>query len=583
MAVIKRRVVNDAVHPNDELADLPAILQRIFRARGIVARAALDKRLQALLPFHALKGIEDASARLGHAVIKQQRILVVGDFDVDGATSSALAVAALRAMGARYVEFLVPNRFEFGYGLTPGIVDVAARWQPHLIITVDNGMSSIDGVARANELGIDVLITDHHLPVPVLPAACAVVNPNQAGDVFLSKAMAGVGVIFYVMLALRQQLRQKEWFSSQGLNEPNMAHYLDLVALGTVADVVPLDHNNRIMVSQGLARMRQGLCRPGILALIQVAGRECSALRESDLGFAVGPRLNAAGRLDDMSLGIDCLLAETMEEALRLARELDELNQQRRLIEAEMSEQALLALKHVDNLHEGKTQAALPVALCLMDESFHQGVIGLLAGRLKDRYARPTIIFAPGDAGEIKGSARSIAQLNIRDVLAVVDGLHPGLIVKFGGHAMAAGLTLQAHSFQAFAQAFLTEVSRHVDAADCQGEILSDGPLASHDLTLALAKQLQEAGPWGQQFPEPVFDNRFEILEQRTVGKNHLKLALQHESGGEVIDAIMFNVDATQWPNHRARFLHAAYKLDINHYRNRESLQLMLLCISPVV
>ncbi len=555
------------------LASCPPFLQRIYAARGITHEAQLSKSLQHLLPFNLLTDIDKACARLEQALRTRQRILIVGDFDADGATSTTLAIATLRAMGAAHVESLVPNRFEFGYGLTPAIIEVAKKWRPHLIITVDNGIASIEGVDTANEAGIDVLITDHHLPAEVLPKACAIVNPNQVGDIFPSKSIAGVGVIFYLMLALRRQLIDNGWFREQEIAEPNMAQFLDLVALGTVADVVALDQNNRILVSQGVARIRQGHCRPGIQALIEVAGRNHSRLRESDLGFAIAPRLNAAGRLDDMSLGIECLLSDTLDKARKLASHLDELNQERRVIEAEMKEQAMLA---IDKLTKKLANANLPMALCLVDQSWHQGVIGILASRLKDRYHRPVIAFAVASESELKGSARSVPGLNIRDALAAVDKNNPGLITKFGGHAMAAGLSLAPQAFNDFQHAFISEVSKHIDIAQCEGEILTDGSLLFHELTLEMAMLLQQAGPWGQQFAEPCFDNIFEILEQRLVGQHHLKLTLKHPEGSEIIDAIAFNVDLNQWPNHRAKQVHIVYKLDINTYQNRTQLQLII-------
>ncbi|MBA2656095.1 MAG: single-stranded-DNA-specific exonuclease RecJ [Tatlockia sp.] len=550
------------------------LLQRIYMLRGLSSESQLDKRFQALLPFNTLTDIDKACIRLEQALRAQQRILIIGDFDADGATSTAVAICALRLMGATQVEFLVPNRFEFGYGLTPGIIDVAKKWRPDLIITVDNGIASFDGVEAANEAGIDVLITDHHLPAETLPKACAIVNPNQHGDCFASKSIAGVGVIFYVMLALRRHLINVNWFSSEQIPEPNMAQLLDLVALGTVADVVALDQNNRILVSQGLARIRQGLCRPGIKALIEIAGRDCARLRESDLGFAVAPRLNAAGRLDDMSLGIECLLTTDPAKATMLASQLDELNQERRVIEAEMKEQAMLAVdklsKKMENSHH------LPIALCLVDPTWHQGVIGILAGRLKERYHRPVIAFAVVNETELKGSARSVPGINIRDALAAVDRDNPGLITKFGGHAMAAGLSLTLESFDKFAEAFRAEIAKHLELSQCEGELLTDGSLHFSELTLETAHLLQQAGPWGQQFSEPCFDNIFEIVDQRLVGQHHLKLSLVHPDSANIIDAIAFNIDPKLWPNHRARKAHVAYKLDINVYQGRTRLQLLV-------
>lgn len=575
--LIKRR---DLSNDKTALKSLPPLLQRIYAARGIVAENQLDLSLKALLPFYDLRDIEKACLRLEDALLKQERILIIGDFDADGATSTALAVSALRAMGAKDVEFLVPNRFEFGYGLTPGIIGVAKKWKPKLIITVDNGISSIEGVDAANQENIDVLVTDHHLPGETLPNACAIVNPNQANDPFASKSIAGVGVIFYLMLALRRHLADHHYFTQMNLPEPNMALWLDLVALGTVADVVGLDQNNRILVSQGVARMRQGYCRPGIKALIEVSSRSLENLQESDLGFAVAPRLNAAGRLDDMSLGIECLLAEDSEKARLLAQELDALNKERRIIETEMKEQAFVLVNQMTQKME--STHSLPAALCLMDSSWHQGVIGILAGRLKDKFHRPVIAFAAVNEEEIKGSARSVAGLNIRDVLASVNKNHPGLIQKFGGHAMAAGLSLNPKAFSDFREAFVNEVEGLIGMADLQGCILTDGPLEASFLNLETAILLKEAGPWGQQFPEPCFDGIFHLLDQRLVGQNHLKLSLGLDQCETVFDGIAFHVDLNSWPNLRVNKVHIAYKLNINHYQNRQRLQLMIEALNPV-
>lgn len=557
------------------LPNVPNVLKRIYAARGITDGSQLDKQLQTLLPFNTLKGINEACLRLETALREQQRILIIGDFDADGATSTAVGITALRAMGAKFVEYLVPNRFEYGYGLTPAIVEVASKWQPHLIITVDNGIASFEGVETANQLGIDVLITDHHLPAETVPNACAIVNPNQQGCAFPSKSIAGVGVIFYVMLALRRHLINTHWFSEMNIAEPNMASFLDLVALGTVADVVGLDQNNRILVNQGMARIRQGLCREGIKALIEIAGRECSRLRESDLGFAIAPRLNAAGRLDDMALGIECLISIDRQQARNYCKQLDELNQERKQIEMEMKEQAMLALDKLSLNVDYKTNH-LPIALCLYDKTWHQGVIGILAGRMKERYHRPVIAFALVNDHELKGSARSVPDLNIRDVLAAVDKDHPGLITKFGGHAMAAGLSINIHSLDAFRNALIAEVNKHLELSQCEGELLTDGPLQPGEFNLETAQLIQQAGPWGQQFAEPVFDNVFEVLDQRLVGQNHLKMTLISSQGGEPMDAIAFNIDLKSWPNHRVKFIHAAYKLDINFFQGRTRLQLLI-------
>lgn len=572
---IKRR---DLPHLSPSLSVEHPVLQRVYAARGVRDNEALDTSLQSLLPFDALLGIDKAVKCLEQALEAQSRILIVGDFDADGATSSALAVSALRLMGASQVECLVPNRFEYGYGLTPEIIEVARKWHPHLIITVDNGIASFEGVARAKEVGIEVLITDHHLPAETLPEASAIVNPNQPNDAFLSKSIAGVGVIFYVMLALRRHLSQQGWFEKKGLPEPNMAQFLDLVALGTVADVVILDQNNRILVQKGLERIRQGLCRPGIQALIEIAKRRMDTLCESDLGFAIAPRLNAAGRLDDMSLGIDCLLAEHLDKARQLAEALDTLNTERRKIESDMKAQAVSLLERYTALYSESTDG-VPPALCLFEEGWHQGVIGILAGRLKERYHRPVIAFAKVSEQEMKGSARSVSGLNIRDLLAAVDKDHPGLILKFGGHAMAAGLSLKSPDFEVFKEALLSEMSKYQHVLTGR-EIWTDGALEAGDMTLAFARLLKNSGPWGQGFPEPVFDNVFEVLEQRLVGECHLKLTLRHQEDDLQVDAIAFQVDLKRWPNHRARFIHAAFKLDVNEYHGRVRLQLMIVAMN---
>ncbi|KTD78466.1 single-stranded-DNA-specific exonuclease RecJ [Legionella waltersii] len=574
--LIKRRQLPDSIV---NLQGLPDVLNRIFIARGITEASQLDKQLKALLPFNLLKGISEASLRLEQALRSHQRILIIGDFDADGATSTALGITALRALGAKHVEYLVPNRFEFGYGLTPAIVDVASKWKPDLIITVDNGIASFEGVERANQLGIDVLITDHHLPAESLPRACAIVNPNQPGCEFPSKSIAGVGVIFYVMLALRRQLASSNWFEEMNIAEPNMASFLDLVALGTVADVVGLDQNNRIMVNQGMQRIKQGLCREGIRALAEISGRDLTRLRETDLGFAIAPRLNAAGRLDDMSLGIECLITSNPQQARDFCQQLDELNQERKSIETEMKQQAMEALEKLSVIAENKK---LPVALCLHDKTWHQGVIGILAGRMKERFHRPVIAFASVSDEELKGSARSVSGLNIRDVLAAIDKDKPGLITKFGGHAMAAGLSIRPEVLGEFREALLNEVQKYLDVSQCEGEILTDGPLHLQEFTIETAKLIQEAGPWGQSFAEPVFDNVFEIIDQRLVGKHHLKLTLIPEQGQETIDAIAFNVDVNLWPNHRIKHVHVAYKLDINYYQGRSKLQLLVQALNSV-
>ncbi|MBE8717337.1 single-stranded-DNA-specific exonuclease RecJ [Cellvibrio polysaccharolyticus] len=567
--IIRRRPLVNAAPLS---ADMPLLLQRVYQARGVTDKTQLTNQLS-LLQKPQFKGMSEAVNIIADAIVAQARVMVIGDFDADGATSSALAVLALRAMGLQQVEFLVPNRFEFGYGLTPEIVAVAAESHPDLIITVDNGIASVEGVNAAKELGIAVVVTDHHLPGPVLPDADALVNPNQPGCNFPSKNLAGVGVIFYVMSALRAELRQMGWFEESGIAEPNMASFLDLVALGTVADVVPLDHNNRILVAQGLQRMRAGFARPGIKALLEVAGRQADKLVASDLGFIVGPRLNAAGRLDDMSLGIQCLLTDDEHLAKEMAMELDGLNRDRKAIESGMQQEALKMLQQL----EDKDASSLAWGLCLFDDCWHQGVIGILASRLKDRYHRPVIIFADAGDGLIKGSARSVPGLHIRDALDAVAAKHSGLLQKFGGHAMAAGMTLNRENFDAFSKAFDEEVRRHLDEDDLTAVLVSDGDLQPGDFNLNIASQLREAGPWGQHFPEPLFDGEFFILQQRLVGEKHLKLVLSPDAQGQQrLDAIAFNIDRAIWPAPMIKKARLAYRLDVNTFRGQQTVQLMV-------
>ncbi|HCU54221.1 MAG TPA: single-stranded-DNA-specific exonuclease RecJ [Gammaproteobacteria bacterium] len=558
------------------LPNLHPVLARVYAARHVASSAELEHTLELLQPPGLLKGMEAAVDLLARAIRNGLRLLIVADFDADGATSCALALRALRAMGAREVQFVVPNRFEYGYGLTPEIVAVAAQYQPDVLITVDNGISSIEGVQAAKALGMQVLITDHHLPAAELPLADAIVNPNQPGDDFPSKHLAGVGVIFYVMLALRSRLRSDGWFDERSVTEPNLARLLDLVALGTVADVVPLDHNNRILVAQGLKRINQGQACPGILALLKAAGRKPGRLAAADLGFVVAPRLNAAGRLTDMSLGIECLLTDSESRAQEIALELDRLNRDRRAIESEMQNQALAI---VQELHLG--EHGLPAGVCLFDPAWHQGVIGILAARIRERVHRPVIAFAPATEFEIKGSARSVPGLHIRDVLDAVAARHPGLVSKFGGHAMAAGLSLPQTHFDGFQKAFAEEVARHLDEEDLHGEIHSDGTLAADDLTLNLAQQLRAAGPWGQGFPEPMFDGEFEVVNQRVVAEKHLKLYLRAAPGADPIEAIAFRAleSATLPAWSRVR---AAYRLDVNEYQGQRTVQLMVEYLYPM-
>ena len=557
-------------------ADLHPVLRRVFLSRQLRSGAELHYGLDALLAWDDLKGIDAAVELLRSALRRRQRILIVADFDADGATSCAVAVRGLRLLGAQDVRYVVPNRFAFGYGLTPEIVAVAAEQLPDLIVTVDNGISSVEGVKAAKDRGIGVLITDHHLPGAVLPAADAIVNPNQPEDRFASKHLAGVGVMFYVLLALRARLREEGWFVERGIAMPNLAQLLDLVALGTVADVAALDYNNRILVSQGLARIRAGRGCEGIRALIAVAGGDQTRLVAADLGFLVGPRLNAAGRIDDMSLGIACLLCDDADQAGAMAARLDELNRTRRTIETQMQGQAMAA---ISALQVGEDDPGLAVGVCLFQEDWHQGVIGILASRLKDHLHRPVIAFAAGDEGTLKGSARSVHGLHIRDVLDAVAARHPGMLAKFGGHAMAAGLTLARDHFAEFSAAFDAEVRRHLAPEDLRGVILSDGELGPECLNLELAETLRSAGPWGQAFPEPVFDGAFEIVNRRVVGQRHLKLVVKTVGDDRLLDAIAFNSEGLI-ADHAAR-VRMAYRLDVNDYRGRRSPQLLVEHLEP--
>lgn len=554
-------------------SDLHPVLQRVYQGRGIASAGDLDLKFSQLPSFDTLLGISEAVACLATAIQAGQRLLIVGDFDTDGATSTALAVSALRSMGAAEVDFLVPNRFEYGYGLTPEIVAVALERHPDVIITVDNGIASVAGVAAAKAAGLQVVVTDHHLAGEVLPEADAIVNPNQPGDAFPSKNLAGVGVIFYVMLALRAHLAQLGWFEAAGRMKPKMTQFLDLVALGTIADVVSLDHVNRILVHHGLERMRAGLLRPGIRALLKVAQRDIPHLSAADMGFAVAPRLNAAGRLDDMSLGIECLLAVNVDAAITMAEALDELNAERREIESQMKQQAV---EIVSTLTLAAQSKQLPSGLCLFDPDWHQGVIGIVASRIKERYHRPVVAFAPGNPAELKGSARSISGIHIRDVLADIATQHPELLQKFGGHAMAAGLTIAEKDLRAFTEAWQQTLEPLLTDALSHITYWTDGALHPQDHSLDLAVTLANSGPWGQGFPEPCFEGYFEILDQRLVGSKHLKLTLALDNGRAPIEAIAFNVALETWPNHRAKAIRAVYRLDVNRYYQRHRLQLML-------
>ncbi len=565
----------------DEAADLPAnlppLLRRLYASRGVSSAGELERSVRGMLPWQQLSGIDKAVTLLYRALQEELRIVVVGDFDADGATSTALSVLALRALGCGNVTCLVPNRFDDGYGLSPEVVDQAHARGAQMILTVDNGISSHTGVDRAHELGIPVLVTDHHLPGETLPDAEAIVNPNLRDCTFPSKSLAGVGVAFYLMLALRAHLRDQGWFAARGLAEPNLAELLDLVALGTVADVVPLDANNRILTWQGLSRIRAGKCRPGIKALLEIANRDPQKLAASDLGFALGPRLNAAGRLDDMSVGVALLLCDNVGEARVLASELDALNQTRKEIEQGMQAEALALCEKLERSSE-----TLPGGLAMYHPEWHQGVVGILASRIKERFHRPVIAFAPAGDGLLKGSGRSIQGLHMRDALERLDTLYPGMMLKFGGHAMAAGLSLEASRFEEFQQRFGDLVTEWLDPALLQGEVVSDGPLSPAEMTLEVAEMLRDAGPWGQMFPEPLFDGRFRLLQQRIVGERHLKVMVEPVGGGPLLDGIAFNVDTTIWPDNGVREVSLAYKLDVNEFRGNRSVQLIIDDIWPI-
>lgn len=570
---INRRPHVDDSHLPDSLSPR---LKQIYASRGVLAHEC-DLNLTQLLRPNNMLGLDRAAQIIADGIADNKHILIMGDFDADGATSTSVCILALRMMGAVNVDYLIPNRFDFGYGLSPEIVQVAQTKGAELLITVDNGISSIEGVDAAKALGMQVVITDHHLPGQVLPNADAIVNPNQLGCGFASKAIAGVGVAFYLMSALRAELRARNWYQTRHIAEPNLAHLLDIVALGTVADVVPLDCNNRILVEMGLKRVRAGRCRVGITALLEVAKKNVSRVVASDFGFTVGPRLNAAGRLDEMALGVETLLCEDAMVARRMASQLDSLNMERRELEQEMQQEALKRLESLT-----LDMASLPWGIALFQADWHQGVIGILASRIKDKYHRPVIAFADAGNGEIKGSARSIKGLHMRDLLELINSRHPKMILKFGGHAMAAGLSIKETDFAAFNDAFDKAIRETIKPELLTGEYLSDGELAADELTMAVATELRQAGPWGQAFPEPLFDGSFRIIQQRIVGEKHLKLVLETPCSRVMVDGIAFNVDLQTWPDASIEQVRLVYKLDVNEYRGNQSLQLLIEQIEAV-
>ncbi len=567
---IQRRVVLGS----EPVAEHP-LLDRLYRARNIQNAQQLDRTLSAMLAPNLLRGMESAVNLLVKFRQNGGQIVVVGDFDADGATSTALMVQALQQLGFPYVDFLVPNRFEQGYGLSVEVAKLALEKGVELLITVDNGISSFEGVDFLKQHQVDVLITDHHLPSETLPAADAIVNPNLSQCDFPSKSLSGVGVAFYVMLALRAKLRELGFFTQQ--TQPNFADLLDLVALGTIADVVPLDQNNRILAYQGLARIRAERCRCGIRALAEVANRELSRFTAADLGFAIGPRLNAAGRLDNMSVGVELLLAEDMPSARALALELDGLNQTRKEIEQGMKLEALEICRNLTAL-----QQSVPIAITLYQADWHQGVLGILASRIKEQFHRPVIAFAQDQPGILKGSARSIEGLHIRDVLERIHSRYPQLILKFGGHAMAAGLSIVEDQFEQFQQVFSQTVSEMLEQDKLQGVVWTDGELDVQSLNLETAELLRNAGPWGQAFPEPMFDGEFRVLQQNLLAEKHLKMMVESVHGGPLLDAIAFNVDRRYYPDLSIKRARLAYKLDVNEFRGNRRVQLLIDYIEPL-
>ncbi len=570
---IKQRLVEseaalpEAMHP---------VLRRIYAGRNVSSADELDYSLDRLIPYTELGNVETAAALLAQAMAKKKRLLIVADYDVDGATACALGIRALKAMGAADIDYLVPDRFVHGYGLSPDVVELAMQRAPDLLITVDNGISSITGVELARRNGIDVLITDHHLPGAELPAATVIVNPNLPGERFPGKNLAGVGVMFYLLIALRAHLRQQDWFTQAPRPEPHLAGFLDLVALGTVADLVPLDHNNRILVAQGLERIRRGRCVAGIAALLRRAGRTPENISASDLGFAVGPRLNAAGRLRDMRLGIECLLCDEAAQAEDIAKQLDGLNRERQRIQAAMQIDAGSVIAQMD-----LDEQASALGLCLYKQEWHQGVIGILASRIKDELQRPVIIFARDDGGVLKGSGRSIKGVHLKDVIDHIATQAPDLILKYGGHAMAAGLSICERDYEKFSALFDQEIRRLFRLQRFDTALITDGDLAAEHISLPVAQLLSRAGPWGPGFPEPLFEGRFDLLTRRIVGEKHLKLVLSLEDEKVTYHGIAFNMTDAAWEDEPSS-LQLVYQLDINRYQGDESVQLIIRHLRPI-
>ena len=574
--MLNKKIINRDVPDGINLPDsIHPVLKRIYASRNIKSSEDLDYSLGSLISYEELGGIDDAVILLQEMITQKKRILIVADFDADGATSCALAIRGLTAMGAEDVIYVVPNRFEHGYGLSPKIVDVALDHDPDLIVTVDNGISSISGVAHAKKNGIKVLITDHHLPGDKLPSADVIVNPQLKENKFPSKNLAGVGVIFYILLALRAKLKAENWFNEKNIKYPNLANLLDLVALGTISDLVPLDKNNRTMVAHGLKLMRKNKSKVGILAILNQSGRQLSTLTSGDLSFAIAPRLNAAGRLTDMSLGIECLLTDDKENATEMAKKLNQLNIERRQIQDNMEEQAFTEFeKYLQD-----TSKKVPHGICIYNQNWHQGVVGILAAKIKEKFNRPVVVFAQECQGILKGSARSITELHIKDVFDEIARLYPELILTFGGHAMAAGLTIEESQFDRFSDVFNKVVNQYISSDSLEDQCLTDGELSGDDFSLPLALAIQNAGPWGQSFPEPIFVGQFKILDKRVVGESHLKLKLQSRNNN-TLDAIAFNMTDDDWPS-KLEQITSTYRLGINNYRGHSQIQLFIEHIEP--
>ena len=557
--------------------DIPLLLQRVYALRGITSMQELDYTTRNLCNYDNLDGTQTAVEIVYSAMQNNKRIMIVGDFDTDGATSTALTVKALKKMGCQHVDYIIPNRFDDGYGLSISVIKRALLKKADLIITVDNGVSAIEAVEFAKQSNLTVIITDHHLCPEQLPAADAIINPNLPNCSFPSKHLAGVGVAFYFMSALRAKLRQENWFRTHNLEEYNLASLLDLVALGTIADVVKLDHNNRILVHQGINRIRSGYCCAGIKALLHIARKDPVSFTSTDLAYYIAPRLNAAGRMDNMSLSVELLLCDDYDSALKQASDLDMLNNDRKLIEQTMYKEALSYIQELE-----QQQSSFPNLLVVYHPEWHQGIIGILSARLKDKHYRPVICFASTEEGILKGSGRSIAGIHLRDLLDELDQNHPDLLVSFGGHAMAVGLSIRENDLERFRKHFETLIDKRLNANTLEQIIETDGEVDSQDFNYAMAKQLKESGPWGEGFTEPTFDGDFIVHQQRLFAEKHLRLVLEPKNGGPIIEGICFNVNLTQWPDNTIKNVKIIYQLDVDDFRGNQTAKLMIRHIWPI-